>query len=704
MSARSISTTIPPLTDLLAALSYDALRRIGAFLGVGLRGAGRHHKRTWVLAIAAFWEDSARAKTHWEKLSPPARTARTRLLAAPAAPAALFLSEYGGLRALAQLHPPFSGAEQLFLSGLLHAVGGGAPQAAPRLCTPPLNVALQSNPPAAEIGAVAEEGHPPHTPLTVLHDISQALAFLLQHPTLPLQHRRWLPPSALRALNRRLAAPASLAARSTHRQTSTLRTLWFLAVQANLIDGAHVTAAGWAWAALPPDAQLTTLWRAWLGAGGGADARRAYHQPDAGWDDAIRARYTTWLAHCATPFSATDLANALLSDETLPVAFFVAHFQTLTALDHALATLLDEPLMALGLVARHSYHQHRVTATGRWLLAAESPPWLAWKRGAASAARWRHACDDTLCLQVAWDAAPDIQLALAQFSVADADEPEGDGASVHRYCFTPFSIARAVGLGASMAALWQALTALDLPLHGAEALQLRRWWEEAATPIRVTLAPVLRTHSAAQLAHLAQQAAIRPFLAEVLAPTAAIVTGDIAALLARLRAAGLAVVPDAAVDPTPADDNGLLWLAGKLYQHLGRYLPAPAPIDTRLLDRLLTSQPPWQQALLQAQYERLVEHLADLLDNLPFTPPPTPTDPATWQALIHTAIEQKQSLQITYFSAGRNLLTQRRIEPYWLEEHRGVLYVRAYCHSAARVLTFRLDRIQALEAVSRSSD
>ncbi|GIK75198.1 MAG: hypothetical protein BroJett021_41860 [Chloroflexota bacterium] len=702
MPARPIFTT-PPLPDLLAALSYDALRRIGAFLGVGLRGAGRHRKRTWVLAIAAFWDDPDRAITHWEKLSPPARAAYARLLAAPAAPAALFLSEYGGLRALAQLHPPFSGAEQLFLSGLLHAVGGGAPQAAPRLCTPLLAVALQGNPPAAESDGVAEEGRPQHTPLTVLHDISQTLAFLLQHPMLPLQHRRWLPPSALRALNRRLAAPASLAARTTHRQTPTLRTLWFLAVQANLIDGAHVTAAGWAWAALPPDAQLTTLWRAWLGAGG-ADARQAYHQPDAHWDDAIRTRCAAWLAHCATPFSATDLANALLSDETLPVAFFIAHFQTLTELDHALATLLDEPLTVLGLVERHSHDQHRVTATGRWLLSAESPPWLAWKRGATCAAHWRSVADDSLCLQVAWDTAPDIQLTLAQSSVVDADKPEGDGVRDHRYCFTSSSIARAAGLGASMAALWQALTALDLPLHSAEALCLRRWWEEAAAPIRVTLMPVLRTHSAAQLSHLAQQAAIRPFLAEVLAPTAAIVTGDIAALLARLRAAGLVVVPDAAVDPTPVDDSGLLWLAGKLYQHLGRYLPLPAPIDTRLLDRLLTSQPTWQQALLQAQYEQIVEHLADLLDNLPFTPPPTPTDPATWKALIHTAIEQKQSLQITYFSAGRNLITQRRIEPYWLEEHRGILYVRAYCHSAARVLTFRLDRIQAIEAASRSSD
>ncbi|HHW84883.1 MAG TPA: hypothetical protein GX400_01575, partial [Chloroflexi bacterium] len=563
---------------------------------------------------------------YWRQAPPETHAAHRRLRAAPGAPAQLFLAEYGGLRPLAQLHPPFSSAEQLFLSGLLHAVGGGAPQVAHRLCTPLLAVMPQdASPVPASLDAEAA-AHWQHTPLPFLHDVAQALALLVQRPTLRLQHARWLPPSALRALNRRLAAPALLSAAVTHRRTPALRTLWFLAVQANLIEGAHVTATGWAWAALAPATQLSTLWNAWLDASSATDARKAYHQPDAGWDAATRARCAALLAQCPRLFRATDLANALLSDETLSVAFFAAHFRTLTELDHALATLLDELFATLGLVVRHGDAHYSLTATGRWLLAHASPPLLSWKRGAACAAHWRSVTPDVLCLQVAWDTAPDLQLVLAQFSLEDATPQEAAALPEQHYCFSAASIARATALGASIATFWQTLIALELPPHSVEALQLRQWWEAAANPIYVARLPILRTRSTTELAHLAQQTAIKPFLAEVIAPTVAIVTGDIDALLAHLRRAGLPVLPDMPDEPAPADDNGVLWLAGKVYQQLGRYLPLPAPFDARLLDRLFATQPPWQQALLQAQYERLIDLLADLLDNLPFTPPPTPTD------------------------------------------------------------------------------
>jgi predicted DNA-binding transcriptional regulator YafY len=52
---------------------------------------------------------------------------------------------------------------------------------------------------------------------------------------------------------------------------------------------------------------------------------------------------------------------------------------------------------------------------------------------------------------------------------------------------------------------------------------------------------------------------------------------------------------------------------------------------------------------------------------------------------------------MTYFTAGRNLLTRRVVTPYWLEEHRGIPYLRADCHQAGKVLLFRLDRIQELQ-------
>lgn len=109
---------------------------------------------------------------------------------------------------------------------------------------------------------------------------------------------------------------------------------------------------------------------------------------------------------------------------------------------------------------------------------------------------------------------------------------------------------------------------------------------------------------------------------------------------------------------------------------------------------------PLQQAALQAHLAQVEARLLQVLDHLPFTPPPTPADPTQWRSLLDAAITAKQTLQMIYVSAGRNLTTQRLIDPYWIEEQHGVPYLRAYCHSAGTVLTFRLDRIQALQPVT----
>ena len=85
-----------------------------------------------------------------------------------------------------------------------------------------------------------------------------------------------------------------------------------------------------------------------------------------------------------------------------------------------------------------------------------------------------------------------------------------------------------------------------------------------------------------------------------------------------------------------------------------------------------------------------------MLDGQAFTPPPEPADPARWRPLIEQAIAAGADLELTYFTAGRNLLTRRSVTPYWIEEHNGISYLRADCHQAGHVRLFRLDRIQAI--------
>ena len=88
-----------------------------------------------------------------------------------------------------------------------------------------------------------------------------------------------------------------------------------------------------------------------------------------------------------------------------------------------------------------------------------------------------------------------------------------------------------------------------------------------------------------------------------------------------------------------------------------------------------------------------------MLDGRTFAPPPQPSDPARWRPLIESAVATGRTLTMHYFTAGRNVLTQRTVTPYWIEEHRGIPYLRADCHLAGRVRLFRLDRIQELTGV-----
>lgn len=46
-----------------------------------------------------------------------------------------------------------------------------------------------------------------------------------------------------------------------------------------------------------------------------------------------------------------------------------------------------------------------------------------------------------------------------------------------------------------------------------------------------------------------------------------------------------------------------------------------------------------------------------------FQPPPQPTDPARWRPAIEAASAAGRSLTIRYFTAGRNVLTERTVTP-----------------------------------------
>jgi predicted DNA-binding transcriptional regulator YafY len=135
---------------------------------------------------------------------------------------------------------------------------------------------------------------------------------------------------------------------------------------------------------------------------------------------------------------------------------------------------------------------------------------------------------------------------------------------------------------------------------------------------------------------------------------------------------------------------------------LGQHTALPLPPPFADLTALLAALSPGDQAVVQAQWETLRGELQALLDGRTFAPPPEPSNPARWRPVIEAAIAASRDLAMRYFTAGRNLLTQRNVTPYWIEEHRGIPYLRADCHLAGSVRLFRLDRILELTEVCDS--
>ena len=70
----------------------------------------------------------------------------------------------------------------------------------------------------------------------------------------------------------------------------------------------------------------------------------------------------------------------------------------------------------------------------------------------------------------------------------------------------------------------------------------------------------------------------------------------------------------------------------------------------------------------------------------------------TYLEAVRAAAERGERVEIDYWSAGRDELTTRRIDPAVAFFAMGEWYVSAYCHRANDERMFRVDRIRALRA------
>ena len=653
---------------------------------------------------------------------------------------------------------PATIGEELYYAGLLAAADDAPLEKAGRLALPADLASLFQEPAEAAAVATLQPTADAAAPLILLHDVAQTLCFLAEAAAtghLSLLHGRWLPPAALADLNRRLLRGQPALPRA-HARNRWLRFLFFLAAAAGLQQAGRLTPSGWTWLAEPDHLRLAHLWDAWRIAP--VALRQAYRQPTAElpapWPDLVLKH----LAGLPSPFTAEQAAQVVLGQEHGYTAYFAAHLADLDDLDAAVAALLDSLAADWGLLARATTADGPVfalTAPGRWLLAGAQgdPPALIPPEPTSPTAVLDASADQGWRLHVSpW--APPIHLArlapYVRYEARTEDGPEGCppdprppsppilggtggrgtenrppdprppdppilggtggrgtgglGAR-HTYRLDADAVAAAAAAGYGLPDLLAGLADLGIRLDPAQLAALQAW-HAAGRLLEIVQLPLLRAADRQTMARILEHPAVRAGLGDLLSPTAAIIAIPPAALADRLRAAGFfpqSPTPDPQPltpnpqPPTPAPRaSAALWLAGRLYAALGDVMPLPLPPPFPELTALLESLSPADRAAVQAQWETLRDALRAALDGQTYAPPPQPTDPNRWRPAIAAAIAEGRSITIRYFTAGRNVLTERTVTPYWIEEARGIPYLRGECHLTGQVRLFRLDRIQHL--------
>ncbi|MCU0527839.1 MAG: transcriptional regulator [Elainella sp. Prado103] len=77
-------------------------------------------------------------------------------------------------------------------------------------------------------------------------------------------------------------------------------------------------------------------------------------------------------------------------------------------------------------------------------------------------------------------------------------------------------------------------------------------------------------------------------------------------------------------------------------------------------------------------------------------------DPEVWHGL-ETACRHQKTVQMTYYTASRDSVSERKFDPYILHIYRGTNpYTIGFCHRRQEIRWFRVDRIKALAVLTES--
>lgn len=522
-------------------------------------------------------------------------------------------------------------------------------------------------PTAAPVAQAIDTGHPsPRETLCI--DLAALLGALLYEDVRPL-HGRWLPPSALRAINGRLRIQANLDGVRSERRTGRLRFLHYVVEAAGLVGvQAGVlkpTIQAWQWLKLPPGERWQAVWEAV-----DADLRARNRL----WD-----RYHLPLVGKEIWEIVADHLHRLVPGSTYDRDAFVRtiqpHLPTLQPLDDPIGPLLEGPLAWLGLVNSDG---SRLTVT---------PCHFAGSQNATLALRNRqilitlpdvpHLHPLVTCC--AWARVEGRRLHVDAQAVGRALETGGDTLQV--------------------ASALAELTGEPLPPDVFEQIET---WSRAASALTLRQVTLLTARDPTTLPALRSDWRLRPLLGQPLSPHhLAILPGREEALLTKLARRGYPVVSHiqpaadtndhATVSPEMAE---YLWLAVRVYQKLESLIEVDIAIPAAARSWLTSLLPNGSADGLEGESDAIIERLVQAIRGKPASPAVVrQTDPAAVRAAVQSAYEQRGALTIEYFSPARGEKTIRTIEPVLLYERQGAEYVEAWCRLDEATRTFRVDRI-----------
>jgi hypothetical protein len=665
----------------------------------------------------------------WSALSAEARSALVALLEAGGyLPQEEFVHRFGPVRRYRPWRPdaspapweaPQSPAEAVVFRGLAYRVNlGTAKRPAWAAVLPdefhaPLTALAQLVP--APVSASLQPPPPPSAHPALAGDLFAFLSLLHRRDVRPIWGR-WLPPTALRELNRFLSRSEALAGVRSERDAPYLAFLHYLAERAGLVHlSGHVlkpTLVAHEWLAAPSGERLARLWTVWTEEdAANGELWQCYRLP--GWTlENTLPRFRRLLEHLARRPPGHGLPTADLLDRLAdadPPLFRVASYTHWAGLSEEtraeyqaevrafLTELLDGPLTWFGVL---DGDPPALTPLGAALLGREDGRWPEAPPLASLAVSPRLVETDAGASAIRLTAPPGLPLpARLALEALVPPNPAHPG----RYDLTRPRLLQALQKGHTVEGIVNNLegAAAD-PLPLAVVGAIYRWAEEQER-LAVRQVVLLEAQDPELLQALARPKRIRETLGETLSARAVRVHADrLPALLRRLAARGY--YPRLDIPPTPGPspvhgrgdgEGAIIAVALRVYAELADALNLPLRPPHALARA-------WIENLSLPQRDAAERAVAEALDHLRRAAPPKgdyrlppPTGPLL--DALEQAIAEGATVEMRYYTAGREHEMTRRVDPLRLEWRGEVAYLVAHCHLRGEQRVFRVDRIAELE-------